>query len=251
MKLQSISIKARKGFSIVEVAVALGVVTLMLTTFLGIFGPAQKNVQVALSSKDANSMKDELSNEMSVLRTSQTYDNSFDKTVKYILESHDPTTAVVVYRYKALPQSAANNTSGLLPAFGQNNEPPGIPGRDFIVQTAVRKLDQQTENDIMAQELSGRSIDGPVFVVRMTQLITDPDDDTNLILSTSTGTLLDPNDGTPVPGNDPAQYDDGVISFRAEFFKLPSNRFEFVDSSGWVFDDLGSPVIEANIAVRR
>lgn len=244
-----------KGFSIVEVAVAMGVVTLMLTTFLGIFGPAQRNVQRALSSKDAAAMRDALTTELAVLRTTDTtYDNAFHKAVDFMIGSQVKDTAVLVYRYKAEPNSTSD--SGILPPYTGSD---GIPGKDYIVQTAVRKLGLN-DTQITA-ELSTRSIAGPVFVVRMTQLVNDADG--VLEQSTDVKSLRNPAIGNP--DSDTAQetnysdYTGAVVPFRAEFYQLPVNQASFVVNGNWMFDfssgsdenTLGGAVLDVNMAFRR
>jgi len=244
MKSHILSKQSPKGFSIVEVAVAMGVVTLMLTTFLGIFGPAQKSVQRALSTKDANALKDALNNEMAVLReadrTALSVDTSFGKAVNYIIESHDETSAILIYRYKAEPID--DDTDGILPAFTGTD---GIPGRDYVVQTAVRKIG--IDDARIEDELDPQSVDGPVFVVTMTQLINDGTGG-DLTLSDNVSALRDPESGAEVSTED---YDDAVIAFRADFYQLPSNSYNFVDSGNWDFDSVGAPVVSVNIASRR
>ena len=246
MKSHTILTKSSRGFSIVEVAVAMGVVTLMLTTFLGIFGPAQKTVQRSLSTKDASAMKDALNNEFSILREQEKIDlevtTAFGKAVNFITESHNLDTTVLVYRYKAEPVDPDND--GILPAY---TEIGGIPGQDYVVQTAVRKFRIGEDlNPLVASELAVESVDGPVFVVRMTQLLNNTGSD--LILSTQLDQLLDPDDHNIVSV---ATYDDAVIAFRADFYQLPSNALGFVNSNSWNFDTIGSPVVSANIASRR
>ena len=246
MKSHTILTKSSRGFSIVEVAVAMGVVTLMLTTFLGIFGPAQKTVQRSLSTKDASAMKDALNNEFSILREQEKIDlevtTAFGKAVNFITESHNLDTTVLVYRYKAEPVDPDND--GILPAY---TEIGGIPGQDYVVQTAVRKFRIGEDlNPLVASELAVESVDGPVFVVRMTQLLNNTNSD--LILSTQLDQLLDPDDHNIVSV---ATYDDAVIAFRADFYQLPSNALGFVNSNSWNFDTIGSPVVSANIASRR
>ena len=239
MNTKIISTKPSKGFSIVEVAIAMGVVTLMLTTFLGIFGPAQKSVQRALNTKDINAMKDAIANELAFLRPTDTdFDTSFDKAEDYITGSHTEASAVLIYRYKALP-SEAGNTSGIFPAFAGI----GIPGKDYIIQTAVRKVGK--DDNLITSELTPESIEGPVFAVRMTQLVND--NSGSLVLSSSVDSLLNPEDGSTFTDD----YPDVVISYRAEFFQLPSNLAGFVNSGSWSFSNIGSPVVSANLTARR
>jgi len=244
--------KTRKGFSLVEVAIAMGVVTLLLTTFLGVFGPAQKNIQRALSTKDASRMKDTLSNEMSILRSSDTaFTSSFEKAFRMIESSHDKTSAVLMYQYRANPVDTDDD--GILPAYDGVD---GIQGRDYIIQTAVRTLgvdDTKIEAELQV-------VEGSVFVVRMTQLVRDPDSTaTKLILSAWADAddvpiagITDPDD----PGvdnfiTDPDLYPKAVIAFSAEFFKISANKFGFINSDNWDFDKVGNALTEVNMAIRR
>jgi hypothetical protein len=249
-------VRSRKGFSIVEVAIAMGVVTLLLTTFLGVFGPAQKNIQRALSTKDANRMKDTLSNEMSILRPTDTDASSFNKAFRMIEGSHTKTKAVLMYQYRADPED--NDNDGILPPFSGTD---GIQGKDYIMQTAVRTLG--VDNSKIKSELD--AIDGSVLVVRMTQLVNykidDPANPGDKIIvmgawaegATGTGALkagiTDPdNPGTALAV---AAYPKAVIAFRAEFFKLSTNKFNFVTGNNWNFTNIGNAVTEANMAIRR
>lgn len=246
--------KTRKGFSIVEVAIAMGVVTLLLTTFLGVFGPAQKSIQRALSTKDANRMKDALTNEMSILRPTEyattsnpnsgKYKNSFDKAFWMISNSHDESKAVLIYQYKADPTADSDNDGILDPYSGTD----GIQGRDYTVQTAVRVLPDNKAHVTIADELSANSVEGSVFVVRMTQLIKEP--------SSNLMELNDPGKISYYEGaskNDAANSDaylQAVIAFRAEFFRLNSNNYGYIENN-LDFEKIGNAVTEVNMAVRR
>ncbi len=255
--------KTRKGFSLVEVAIAMGVVTLLLTTFLGVFGPAQKNIQLALSTKDASRMKDTLSNEMSILRKDEkgadgvALTSSFEKAFKMIKNSHDSNKAVIMYQYRA--DTAANSDSdgdGILSAYLETD---GIQGKDYIIQTAVRTLGSSTT---IEDEL--KAVNGPVFAIRMTQLVRDPDSTaTKLILSAWDNGLTGANreliagitdpDADPLGAEitDPDLYPKAVIAFSAEFFKIIANKFGFINSDNWNFDKVGNALKEVNMAIRR
>jgi type II secretory pathway pseudopilin PulG len=260
--------KANKGFSLVEVAIAMGVVTLLLTTFLGVFGPAQKNIQRALSTKDANRMKDTLSNEMSILRpteyaattstTTNVYSSSFDKAFYMISGSHDgsddPPAAVLIYQYKAVPVD--DDDDGILPPFttdtsgvSQTNIDEGVQGRNYIVQTAVRVVGK--DDDRIEDELHPDAVVGSVFVVRMSQLVKSSSSTaTKLILeANSTGTIVNPETGDAVAG--PDAYPKAVIAFKAEFFRLKSNNYQYISSGSWNFETIGNAVTEVNMAIRR
>ncbi len=241
--------KLRKGFSIVEVAIAMGVVTLLLTTFLGVFGPAQKNLNRALSTKDANRMKDTLMQEMSILRSTDSDISSFAKAFRMIKDSHAPATAVIMYQYRADP-TADNDNDGILDAYAVSG---GIQGKDYIIQTAVRALGSSST---IADELE--AVDGPVFLVRMTQLIqypgsnvmepvpiTDPQKIYHLVVNEATG------DSEVSEVSESRDYSQAVIAFRAEFFKLNVNKFSYVSGGSWSFENVGNAITEVNMAVRR
>ncbi len=232
--------RVRKGFSILEVAIAMGVVTLLLTTFLGVFGPAQKNIQRSLSTKDANRMKDALSNEMSILRVSNTADDSsFEKAYRMITDSYDETKAVLLYQYKADP-TADPDEDGIFDAYTGAD---GIQGRDYIVETAVRSIG--VDDTLIQAELAPKVVEGPVFVVRMSQLVAD----TNGLVARSAAGIVDPDSGATVTDAD--AYPKAVIAFRAEFFKLNVNKHAYVTGGSWDLNEMGNAVTEVNMAVRR
>ncbi len=238
-----------KGFSIVEVAIAMAVVTLLLTTFLGIFGPAQANIQRSLNTKDANRMKDALTNELSILRsTDSPLTNSFAKAFKYIGESHAKSTALIIFEYRA--EAGADTTTGILPPYSGTS---GIQGKDYVVQTAVRSL-ATPDRDTLKSELA--VVQGPVFVIRMTQLVDNDITDTNITLTPWVDGSGDPIVGVTdpdAPGTALAHdtYPKAVVALRAEFFKLNANKYTFIDAGNWDFTNTGNALVEANIAIRR
>ena len=244
-------VRSLKGFSIVEVAIAMGVVTLLLTTFLGVFGPAQKNIQRALSTKDASRMKDTLSNEMSILRPTDSDTSSFAKAFRMISGSHTKATAVLMYQYRAEPVDSGvgpEDKDGILPAFKGTD---GIQGKDYVIQTAVRALG--VDDAKITAELA--EVDGPVFVVRMTQLVDEDPADGQLILTawTASGAPVAGVTNPDAPGTplNVLAYPKAVIAFRAEFFKLSANKLGFINSTNWDFDKIGNTVTEVNMAIRR
>ncbi len=247
----SSSARERHGFSLVEVAIALGVVTLLLTTFLGVFGPAQKNIQRSLNIKDANRMKDALYKEMSVLRTSDqgagggALTGSFDKAFQMISSSHEQAKAVLLYQYKA--QLTDNDDDGILPPYTGSD---GIQGQDYVVETAVRSM----TSGFLQSELAPGVIDGPVFVVKMTQLVKRSDGAALEAWQDGSGTLIAGITDSDNPGAKIAQsadYNKAAIAFKAEFYKLRSNAYNFVSGSNWDFGSLGNSVTDVNMAIRR
>ena len=246
------NISSRKGFSLVEVVIAIGLVAVLLTTFMAVFGPAQKNINRALGVADANRLVHTLENEMAILRPGEDadYTSAFDKAFEWILDSPSEANAIIVYQYQALPNS--ENPDGTLKAADITliNGDAKLPGVDYITQTVARRIDQSTT---LGEELSPGVVQGKVYAVRMTQLVKGG---TGLSLG-EPGKIEYLKDGetSPTEAADSTEYEDAYITLQVEFFTLPNNLFNYVSNggevNGWSFDKLGSPVATQNIAVRR
>lgn len=241
--------RKRKGFSLVEVIIAIGIVALLLTGFLGVFGSAQRSINRSLGVKEANMLKDSLETEMSTLRTGEVdsngtaYANSFHKAFEMIKESTDASNAILIYQYKANPVD--NDEDGILPPFTGDD---GIQGKSYLTQVAVRK--KGVSDDLMEDELTSKTVVGSVYAVRMTQLLKEPTSG-DLELSTNVGQIWHEVNGTNTQALSHTDYNSAVITFQAEFFKVKSNSFGFVNSSNWDFTNMGNPVAVVNMAVRR
>lgn len=238
-----------KGFSLVEVVIAIGIVAVLLTTFFAVFAPAQRNIQRSLGIKDANRMSSALENEFAVLRSGESanYTSAFDKAFQWIKNSNSEATSVLVYQYTAVPgQSDADlNPDGTpLPYNTADND--GIPGKDYITFTAVRSMGDAASKSLMENELVPGVVTGGVYAVRMTQLV--PQTDGSLGLGTA-GQINDPETGAAAATSD--VYDQAYIAFQAEFFRLKANQSGYVLGGSWTFDKLGKSVATRNMAVRR
>lgn len=244
----------RRGFSLVEVVIAIGIVAILLTTFLAVFGPAQRNIQRSLSVKDANRLVSTLENEMSILRNGEgdnsggSYTSSFDKAFEWIKESGSKDSAILIYQYNAQAGTDDSNFNADDTPMPYNvGTEKGIPGRDYITQTVVRFMDDAKSKALMEKELVPGVVEGPVYVVRMTQLVKDTATDG---LKVGTIGTITSDDGTNV--SDSALFPEAAIVFQAEFFRLRSNLKSYVTGNNWNFDDkLGKPVSVTNIGVRR
>lgn len=241
--------RKRKGFSLVEVIIAIGIVAVLLTGFLGVFGTAQRNINRSLGVKEANMLKDSLETEMSILRFGEKdkngndYESAFHKAFEMIKGSTKADEAIVVYQYKADPVD--NDDDGILPPFTGND---GIQGKSYLTQVAVRK--KGTNNALMKEELKSKTVVGNIYVVRMKQLVKNPSSG-NLELSKNDGAIFHNENGTNVEAKDHNGYNKAVITFQAEFFRLPTNTFGYLNGDSWDFKKLGSPVAVINMAVRR
>ena len=251
------NISNRKGFSLVEVVIAIGIVAMLLTTFMAVFGPAQKKINDALGAAEANRLVHTLENEMAILRPGEetVYLSSFDKAFQWIKDSPVETSAVVVYQYQALPGTP--NDDGTLQAanIGDINDDNKLPGVNYITQTVARSIDISKPYDPeyfdqIKNELSPGVVQGKVYVVRMTQLVQASGADKGLVLGTL-GDITNPPGSVNLNPTDGLQYDDAYITLQVEFFQLNNNLNAYVTGGNWNFDNLGSPVVTQNIAVRR
>ncbi|GAA5494843.1 hypothetical protein Rhal01_01007 [Rubritalea halochordaticola] len=248
--MRSTKLNTTKGFSLVEVVIAMGIVAILLTTFFAVFTPAQRNIQRSLGIKDANRMASALENEMAVLRPggeSSNYSSAFDKAFEWIKNSNSPDTAVLVYQYTAVPSQsdAQMNPDGTPQAYNTARER-GVPGKDYITFTAVRSLKDSSARTLIEQELVPGVVTGGVYVVRMTQLV--PKEDGSLGLG-SEGQIVDPDTESGVGTSD--DYQQAYVAFQADFFRLKSNQAGYVLGGSWNFDNLGKAVASRNMAVRR
>lgn len=254
MRKQKIS---SKGFSLVEVVIAIGIVAVLLTTFMAVFGPAQKNISRALGVADANRLVTTLENEMAILRVGEesTYvdakgaASSFEKAFQWIKDSGNESSAVVVYQYQALPDR--ENSDGTLQAadMGVVGDDQRFPGVDYITQTVARRIDKSS-GGLLQAELAPGVVQGKVYAVRMTQLVQESSSGAGLILG-SPGEISNPEGSEVSSPSDSSSFDDAYITLQVEFFPLNNNLNEYVSGGKWQFARLGAPVASQNIAVRR
>lgn len=227
-----------KGFSLVEVVIAIGIVAILLTTFMAVFGPAQQNIVRALGVADVSRLTSTLENEMTYLRKGESEDSAFEKAFEWVKDSHSESSAVIVYQYQASPKST--NDDGTLEAVKAVKG--STPGVDYITQTIARKIGSPFINS----ELAPGVVVGSVYAVRMTQLVEDSSNG-GLELGDK-GKVVNADGSSAADGS---KYTSGHIAFQAEFFLLPNNLAGFVTGGKWKFDKLGEPIVVQNIAVRK
>ena len=220
-----------------ENVIAIGIVAIMLTSFLAVFGPAAHGIRKAISAQEADRLFSALDREMQILRpdTDDEYKSAFEKAFDWIQLSGSNGEEIFLYNYKGDPKNMRSDQT--MQAY---NSPSGEPGKHYIMQPAVRRA----SDDYLEEDLD--VLEGPVFYAKLRQLIYENDE---LILAPE-GTMQDPHRGTPV--SNPDEYQEGVITFSVEFFLLPSNSKQFVQN----FDPtdegaLGNPLFSRNLAIYR
>lgn len=228
------------GFTLAESVIALGILVVLITGFLAVFGPAARTIKKTLSTDEASRLQATLEFEMSVVREGQEtrryQGDSFRKALEWISQSERQGETVLIYKYRALP--GETRADGTLEPAGREL---GIAGEDYIVRPMVRRLsDPLVEEDLEV-------VEGRVFFVKMRQLVYQGE---GLRVAEEAGTIVDPYD----PGEDfstsPEAYPEAVVAFEAEYYNLPSTSFQFLTN---VFDpdDFTRPIFSRNLAVSR
>ena len=232
----------RRGFTLMETVIAIGVVAVLLTTFLAVFGPAQSTIRRALSAQEAGRLTTSLERELSSLREGpdEAYDNFFHKAFEWIRDSGKPENAV--FDPKKIREDAS------LEPFTLDN---GQSGRDFILQPAVRRRGD-ADGDFKADL---EKVDGRIYLVRMTQMIYDDAQDPVLIPGTH-GQIKNMHSHDPI--ENVISYPGAIIAYTANFYPLKSNSFEYIENldlrdanDDGNPDSLGKPLFSRNLGVRR
>ena len=73
---QKKSFNKKPGFTLVEVAIAIGMMAVMISSFMVVFGPSIKGIDKSLSAKEADRLTNALELELNVLRNGETIRNS-------------------------------------------------------------------------------------------------------------------------------------------------------------------------------
>lgn len=230
----------RRGFTLAEVVIAIGILVVLITGFLAVFGPAARTIKKTLSTDEASRLQDTLMLELTTIRDGREREryqgDPFLKAIEWISQSEQPGSTVLIYKYRAIPGQTRPDGS-LQPAGRQM----GIGGRDFIVEPMVRRMD----DPLLEQDF--QSLEGRVFFVKMRQLIFDQN---GMIPNEQPGQIVDPyQPGIDFSGN-PAAYPEATVAFQAEYFNLPSTSMTFLQNN---FDpnNFVRPIFSRNLSVRR
>ncbi|MCW1915478.1 prepilin-type N-terminal cleavage/methylation domain-containing protein [Luteolibacter sp. GHJ8] len=234
--------RMRRGFTLMETVIAIGVLALLLTAFLAVFGPATTGLRKAISVQEADRLAAALERELVTLRpgTTTEYKTGFDKAYQWIEEaSSDADASIFLYQYRGTPNEIRED--GSMEPFTQGG---GVAGKDFIVQPSVRKRD----DPLFLEDLE--ALDGRIFTTKLTQLEFA---NGQLVKREDEGINNDPN-GTDesLGGTGSDAYVEAVIAFAAEFFIVPNSDPNYVRPGGkFNPENLTKPVFTRNLAVRR
>lgn len=228
-----------------ETVIAIGVLTVLLTAFMAVFGPAARGVRKAINVQEADRLTSVLESELTTLRpgsTSGNITNGFAKARDYIEKSNggqETQSAVFIYQYKGNPNQLRSD--GTMTPYKKMD---GIVGKDYIVQPMVRRRDDGLlQEDLIARE-------GRIFVVKMTQLVQSTNG-SGLTLGTP-GKIQEPpatNSSITVPAG--VTFTEAVLPFVADFYELVTVDWNYLGPGGaFKPEKLTSPMFSRNLAVR-
>lgn len=164
----------KQGFTLTEVVLAIGVVGVLIVIFMAMFFPARKAVQAALTVREADSIVQTFTTELTRLNQTERagenmkesspgkYVSGFDKAYYWMLSTAKPGTAILVYKYNADLNAPVRRDGSFTPL---PPEEVGVPGQTSMVVAAACLAN----NKDRVEDL--KSAVGPVFLVKMTQLV--------------------------------------------------------------------------------
>lgn len=241
----------KRGFTLLETVIAIGVLAVLLTGFIVVFAPAAAGIKKAISVQEADRLASTIENELVTLRNGQetglepktsTSVTGFDKAFSWVMRSDKADSALLVYQYRGSLTSSRTDGSPD-PVADMTNK---LPGKDYNMVTMVRrKNDPLLKNDIPA-------IEGGIYLVKCTQLVFDAAK--GELKVGEPGRIVDPKAVTQTAVTNSDDYPEAVIAFTADFYTLPAKSAGFLDSpSGFTksFTNAKNPVFSRNLAVRR
>ena len=118
---QKKSFNKKPGFTLVEVAIAIGMMAVMISSFMVVFGPSIKGIDKSLSAKEADRLTSALELELNVLRNGEVDNNpatidkfatTFEKAFWWIKDSARTDAdrhPVLIYQYRGNPNNVRDD----------------------------------------------------------------------------------------------------------------------------------------------
>lgn len=237
----------RAGFTLAESIIAIGILVVLITGFLAVFGPAAKSINDTLSAAEASRLQDTLTSELTTLRgrrENMDYDSDgFQKAFDWVVASQQPGRAVLVYNYRASP-SVTRSDGTLEPYVGTS----GIAGQDYILQPMARR----SGDDELLKDLA--SVEGRLFMVKLVPMrkVADSWEPVGDVRQSSADSarILAPYDEKQTDfSSDPETYPEAILVLEASFYPLPTNSIAYVQKLDPA--SLSVPAFSRNVVVSR
>ena len=258
--------RRRGGFTLTETLIALGVVGILLALFLTIFVPARSMVRDALICQEADRVASTLKAELTTLRAGESappgakqsslgqYISSFDKAFLLMSCSRTPGTALIIFSYRADTDAQATPKGGYYPAMQARSNKKNKAGKKvqgaetfrlgqiLTVVCPINKMDARLKEAL-------RYSQGPVFMVRMSELVENRDG--SYTVSSKPGTISRANTPEKFVSSDKEDKEGwgGVLMTRADFFVLPTPDPARYKHKTW--NQMGRPTFSVNMSFHR
>jgi len=239
--MKAFTSRNRRGFTLIETVIAIGVLAVLLTGFIIVFTPAADGIRKTISTQQADRLTSALEQELVTLRGSTEtteFKTGFNKAYTFIKESNAADEALLVYQYRGDLEAERRSDGSLEPKSSIDGK---LPGEDYLVVPMARRL----SDAIFIEDLA--AVEGPVYLVKPTQLIYDA----NQLVLGEPGQIKNPKDGSAAATAD--AYTEAVIAFAAEFHPMPTNAAGYFTGPEFAkkFAKAKTPVFTRNLAVRR
>lgn len=249
------SIKAPGGFTLTETVVAIGIVGILLTIFISFLIPAKQMVKSALTRQESDRIENALRTELSRLHPNEQatkgtqkssgsqFISAFDKAYRWMQHTAKPSSTIVLYTYRADLSKKPRKDGSYPPMVAAKS----VPGQNSVITAAACLMDDPVRKNDFKHAI------GPVFAVRMTQLL--PQADGSFKIAKEPGAVYSPK-GKKI--SDPALYfgnEDsdnqwgGCVMYRADFFLMNPPNPERYKKRTWA--KMGQPVFSRNLSFRR
>lgn len=227
----------RRGFTLLETVIAIGVLAVLLSGFMVVFTPAAEGIRKSINVQQADRLASALEQELVTLHDDE-YSTGFAKAYEWIKDSNAATSGVLVYQYRGDVNSRRSDDKTPTPVPSITNK---LPGKDYVVVSMVRRIGDSNLNADLG------ALEGAVYLVKCTQLIYSGGE-----LKLGDGkSIKDPKGSAASSG--PEDYPEAVIAFSADFYMMPARTASYFTGSAFTsrFPNLKNPVFSRNLAVRR
>lgn len=231
----------RRGFTLLETVIAIGVLAVLLTGFMVVFAPAAEGIRKSINVQQADRLASTLEQELVTLRDAEstTFKTGFGKAFEWIKESDKADQAILVYQYRGEVGGSPRADGTPEPVENLKGK---TPGKDYMVVPMARRV---SDSAGFNKDLKG--VEGAIYLVKCTQLVFDNGE----LKAGTPGDIKDPKGASPAA--DAESYPEAVIAFSAEFYQMPARTQAYFTGSAFTtkFGDLKNPVFSRNLAVRR
>jgi prepilin-type N-terminal cleavage/methylation domain-containing protein len=257
---------SKRGFTLMETVIAIGVLSVLLTGFLIVFIPAADGIKKSISIQEADRLVAAVEQELVTTRPGAlpvvAAPTGFDRArqrIKYstgqIVSNKEVNSsgrlehALLAYQYRGNPSNPRSSDGTPSPVTSTS----GKAGDGYILVPMMRR---KSSPEFL---LDLPAVEGPVFLVKTVQMVNVPDSGQYALQPLPAegklrGQIYNPAPNSPAtPIDDAAAYPDAVIAFAAEFYPSPSKAAGFFSGDAFTnfYDKAVKPSFTRNLAIRR